>query len=301
LLAAILYFVLRRAAAVDWPSVGRALGSYGTENLAYAFAFALPAFIACATFDLFGRHATQHRLSVPHVMLISYTGYYFSLNLGALVGGLAFRYRLYVPYGFSPMTIGEIIALSVITNWSGYVLMAGAVLAYQPPDFPPQWGVSTAVMRGTGVALLAAAGAYIALCALRGGMRVRWKGSNLRLPTIRVAGLQILASMTNWAGIGAVISWLLPGEIGWMEVMPVLMISAIAGLWSHIPGGLGVTEAVFLELLGHRLPENEVLAAVLVFRALYYVAPFAVAIIGYLYLEATAKGKKGEAAVERGG
>jgi hypothetical protein len=71
--------------------------------------------------------------------------------------------------------------------------------------------------------------------------------------------------------------------------MPVLMMSAVAGIWSHIPSGLGVTEVVFLSLLGHLVPESRLLAAVLVFRITYYIVPFVLAALAYFYLEATTK------------
>lgn len=278
--------VVVQARDLDWAKVVDALLAFEPARIAAACAFLIPACAAVAFFDLIGRHATGHDLPVPRVMLISYTGYFFSLNLGALVGGLAFRYRLYMPYKLPAMTISQIIGLSVTTNWSGYVLIAGAVLAYQPPELPEGWGVSTAVMRGTGILLLAIAAAYLVLCAIRGGSCIRWKGSDFRLPTLRIAAIQIGLSILSWGSIGAIITTLLPDETSWFAVMPVLMISAIAGIWSHIPGGLGVIEAVFLALL-HRLPDTQVLAAILVYRAMYYLAPFAVAIAAYAWLETT--------------
>lgn len=288
LLALIGLLVFDRAREMDWGGVAAALESYRLTAVGAAFAIGLPAFVACACFDLIGRHATGHGLAVRRVMLISFTGYYFSLNLGALIGGLAFRYRLYVPYGLPAMTISQIIGMSVLTNWSGYVLVAGAVLVYQPPDLPPGWSIGAAPMRVLGGALLAIAAGYFAVCAVRGGTRVQWKGSVLRLPTVGVAAVQVALSIVSWGGIGAVIAWLLPGDAGWLAVMPVLMISAIAGIWSHIPSGLGVIEVVFLALLGHRVAESELLAGLLVFRAVYYLVPFALAIVAYAYLEATA-------------
>src|SRR5690606_287836 len=92
--------------------------------------------------------------------------------------------------------------------------------------------------------------------------------------------------------IGAVITWLLQGEVSWFAVMPVLMMSAIAGIWSHVPSGLGVTEVVFLSLLGHLIPESRLLAAVLVFRIVYYIVPFVLAVVTYFCLEATARNSR---------
>jgi uncharacterized membrane protein YbhN (UPF0104 family) len=288
----IVALVVDKGREMDWPEVLAALRSFDVQTIALAFLLAVPAYLACAGFDLVGRHATGHGLTILRTALISYTGYFFSLNLGALIGGLAFRYRLYMPYGLAGMTISQVIGLSVVTNWSGYVLIAGGVLAYQPPGLPPGWHVGAPLLRIAGVVLLLVAAAYIALCAARGGSTVTLKESAFRLPTIRIAAAQFALSAISWGSIGGIITWLLQGEVGWFTVMPVLMMSAIAGIWSHIPSGLGVTEVVFLSLLGHAVPESRLLAAVLAFRVVYYIIPFAIAALVYFYLEATAGGKK---------
>lgn len=284
--------VVSKAREMDWPQVLQAVKAYDLKTLVTAFAIAVPAYIACASFDLVGRHATGHSLSALRTAIISYTGYFFSLNLGALVGGLAFRYRLYMPYGLKTMTISQVIGLSIVTNWSGYVLIAGAVMAWQPPELPPGWDVSPSLLRGIGIFLLLLAAVYIALSIIKGGSSIRLKDSKFEIPTIGVTAIQIGLSLLSWGSIGAVITWLLQGEVSWFAVMPVLMMSAIAGIWSHVPSGLGVTEVVFVSLLGHLAPESRLLAAVLVFRIVYYIVPFVIAAVAYFYLEATAKGRK---------
>lgn len=290
IVAVAIFLVARGARHIDWADVLGALRNYDLATLAAALALVVPGQLACACFDLIGRHATRHGIPVPRVMLISFTGYNFSLNLGALIGGLAFRYRLYAPYGLAPMTIVQVIGLSVLTNWSGYMLIAGVLLAYAPPELPSDWGPGFTALRCIGIGLLVVTAAYLILCAAKGGIRVRWKGSALRLPTLRVASVQFALSIASWSVIGALIVWLLPGDIGWLTVMPILMMSAIAGVWSHIPGGLGIVEVVFVTLLGQSVGESEVLAALLVYRVLYYLVPFLVALAAYAYLETTARG-----------
>lgn len=272
---------------IRWAEVTAALARFDAARIAFAAAFALGACATVAMYDLIGRKATGHALPVPRVMLISFTGYFFSLNLGALVGGLAFRYRLYMPYGLAALTISHIIGLSVLTNWSGYVLIAGGVLAWQPPELPAGFAPGTGVLRAAGIALLAIAAAYFTWCLLRGGSRVRWKGSDIELPGPGIAALQFALSVASWSAIGGVITALLPDGISWFEVMPVLMVSAIAGIWSHVPGGLGVVEAVFLAMLGQRIGAGDLLASLLVYRLVYYLAPFAAAIAAYAFLEAS--------------
>src|SRR5437016_3774642 len=70
------------------------------------------------------------------------------------------------------------------------------------------------------------------------------------------------------------------------SVLAVLLLAAIAGVATHVPAGLGVLEAVFVACLAGTLPPVHVLAALLSYRALYYLVPLALASIGYVWVEA---------------
>jgi glycosyltransferase 2 family protein len=67
---------------------------------------------------------------------------------------------------------------------------------------------------------------------------------------------------------------------------------------THVPGGLGVLEAVYVAVLGARVPTASLLAALLAFRALYYVLPLAVAAALHLVLELGAR-RRAKGAVTR--
>jgi uncharacterized membrane protein YbhN (UPF0104 family) len=53
----------------------------------------------------------------------------------------------------------------------------------------------------------------------------------------------------------------------------------------HIPAGLGVTEAVFIALLSHRVPEHQLLGALLAYRAIFYLTPLLAGALLYLKVE----------------
>jgi uncharacterized membrane protein YbhN (UPF0104 family) len=286
-IAAVLGLVAHEAYELDWAEVANTLLSYPWHTIAVAFAIAVPGYVACASYDLVGRHCTGHGLPVARTIAISFVGYSFSLNLGAAVGGLGFRYRLYAPSDLPAWSIGQVIALSVLTNWSGYVLMAGLVFAFAPPTLPSGWIASEMLLRVGGVVLLGLCAAYLGFCTRKGGERIEVRGQELVVPSLAVAGVQLALSLVSWSAIAGVIAWLLPDGIGFFEVMPVVLISAIAGVLSHVPGGFGVIEFVFAALLGHAMSEPRLVAALLVFRATYYMAPFVIALATYAYLEAT--------------
>ncbi len=70
---------------------------------------------------------------------------------------------------------------------------------------------------------------------------------------------------------------------------------AIAGVVLHVPAGLGVFEAVFITLLGHRISDGQLLAALLGYRAVYYLGPLVVAAFLFLAMELRARRLKKKA------
>ena len=68
-----------------------------------------------------------------------------------------------------------------------------------------------------------------------------------------------------------------------------LLLAAIAGVLTHVPAGLGVLEAVFIATVGMQVRQAELLAALLAYRAVYYLVPLLWAVPGYVSMEAGAR------------
>ena len=75
--------------------------------------------------DLVGRRWTGHQLTRRRTWLLATSSYAFNLNLGALVGGIGLRYRLYHRQGVGSRITSRIIATSVAGNWLGYLALTG--------------------------------------------------------------------------------------------------------------------------------------------------------------------------------
>ncbi|WP_292449280.1 lysylphosphatidylglycerol synthase domain-containing protein [Methylibium sp.] len=287
--AAVAWLIYRNARNVDWREVGAVLLDYPNGTLWLAAAVAAASHAIYGTFDLLGRHWTGHGLAVRQVVPVTFVSYAFNLNLGSLVGGIAFRYRLYSRLGLDTDTTSRVLGLSLVTNWLGYLVLAGGVFALRVITPPDDWKFGATALQVLGFALLAAAAGYLALCAARAGHEYSVRGHRLVVPSLRMALLQLALSMANWAVIAGVIYVLLQFKLPYPLVLGVLLIAAVAGVVAHIPAGLGVLEAVFIALLGHRVPQGELLAALIAYRAIYYLAPMLAATALYLTLEARAK------------
>src|SRR5690606_12558984 len=90
----------------------------------------------------------------------------------------------------------------------------------------------------------------------------------------------------------ASLMWLLlPEDVAYPTVLGILLISSIAGAIAHIPAGLGVLETIFLALL-QEVPKGGVIAALIAYRALYYLLPLSLALVTYLLKEKRAKASR---------
>jgi uncharacterized membrane protein YbhN (UPF0104 family) len=278
LLALALTLLARQAREVDWPAVVDALRGQPRWRLGVAVGLAAASYALYSTFDLIARHETGHRLPVWRTMASAATSYATNLNLGSLIGGVALRLRLYTRAGLKLPTAGRIVVLAMLTNWSGYLLVAGSVLALRPPPVPEEWPIAPGALRAVGALMVALALAYAALCAWSPRRTLSFRGHVLSLPSGRSAVLQLVLSSANWALIGALVWWLLQQQVDYVLVLSVLLLAAVAGVVTHVPAGLGVLEAVFIATLGGRVPTPTLVAALLAYRACYYLLPLAFAL-----------------------
>ncbi|MDO8250067.1 MAG: lysylphosphatidylglycerol synthase domain-containing protein [Rhodoferax sp.] len=275
--------------AIEWGKVSATLANYPLPSLLGAVALALLSLTLYSTFDLLGRYYTGHTLRTPTVMRVTFISYVFNLNLGSLVGGVALRYRLYSRLGLNTGTITRVMSLSMLTNWTGYLLLAGVIFGFHAPALPPGWKIGSAGLQILGFMLLALSLSYLLLCAMSRERSFTLWGHELNLPSLRLAVLQVCMGAANWLLMGGVVFLLLQQKIGFLTVVGVLLVAAVAAIIARVPGGLGVLEAVFVVVLSHQLPKHEVLAALLAYRGIYYLAPLVLAAVLYLVAETRAK------------
>ncbi len=274
--------LVRYARTVDWPRVKDSVLQLPRPVLLQALGFAAVSHLVYSLMDLVGRNYTGHHLGKRQVMLVSFISYAFNLNLGSLVGGIGLRYRLYTNHDVRYGNITRIVTLALITNWIGYILLAGLVFTIAPLELPARWRLDSDDLQLVGVALLSVAVVYTGLCgwARRRSWNVR--GHEVELPTLRMAFAQFGISCTHWMMMAAVPWALLQGQVDYPTVLSVMLIAAMAGVMLHVPAGLGVTEAVFIALLSPRIPEHQLLGALLAFRALFYLMPLLAGALLYM-------------------
>ncbi|MBK5206041.1 MAG: UPF0104 family protein [Polaromonas sp.] len=287
--AGVAALLVSQARTIEWGQVLNSLENYPLTVVWGAVLLTLTSFALYSCFDLLGRRYTGHTVGAPTVMTVTFVSYAFNLNFGSLVGGIAFRFRLYSRLGLDNGVIARIMSLSIATNWMGYVLLGGLVFSLLPPTLPPDWNIDSAHLRFIGFALLAVAAGYLGVCAFSRQRTLHVRGHAIELPSLGLASLQLLMGAGNWLLMSGIIFVLLQHRIGFSAVVSVLLLSAVAGVITRIPAGLGVLEAVFVALLSYQMPRHELLAALVAYRLVYFLAPLGVAIVVFLIMEAKAR------------
>lgn len=291
---AVAALLVRYAMHIDWGEVLDALVSTPAPALLAAVVLAGSSHLLYSCFDLIGRRYTGHTLPARTVMAVSFISYVFNLCIGSIVGGVGFRYRLYSRLGLKMGVITRIVSMSMLTNWLGYKLLAGLLFLIHPLALPPGWHMGNHGLQWVGFVLVLISAGYIVACWRMGDHVWNWRGHELYLPPWRMAVLQMLISCLNWCLMAGVIYVLLGERIVYTDVLTVLLIGAIAGVFAHVPAGLGVFEFVFVALLSHLVPESRLIGALLGYRALYYIIPLGIGALMYLVMEVRAKKKRRE-------
>ncbi|MDH0623234.1 lysylphosphatidylglycerol synthase domain-containing protein [Pseudomonas chengduensis] len=294
---ALLYMLARN---LDWGEVRQALGDYSLQTLLVGALIACASYLVFGCYDLLGRHYSRHRLPARQVLPVAMVCYAFNLNFTTWIGGVAMRYRLYMRLGLSASTVTRILSLSLLTNWTGYMALAGVIFSLRLVQLPDNWGLGMTGLQLLGFALLGVVSAYVGICAFSRQRVWHLRERSITLPSLRMAVMQIVLGASNWSLMAALIYWLLPEGAAYTSVLGVLLISCMAAVVAHIPAGLGVLEAVFLALLQHQYSQASLIAALLAYRVLYYLLPLLLASATYLVLEKRAKTlrKRGEQGVE---
>ncbi|MFC3189962.1 lysylphosphatidylglycerol synthase transmembrane domain-containing protein [Pseudocitrobacter faecalis] len=289
-LVAVAVLLVLYARKIDWHEVWNVIRDYNRLALLGAVGLVIFNYLLYGCYDLLARVWCGHKLAKRQVMLVSFICYAFNLTLSTWVGGIGMRYRLYSRLGLKPGTITRIFSLSISTNWLGYLLLAGVMFTGGVIDLPPHWYINDTTLRLLGAVLLATVLIYLGFCAFAKKRQYSIKGQKLVLPTWKFALAQMAISSLNWMAMGATI-WLLMGQaVDYFFVLGVLLVSSVVAVIVHIPAGIGVLEAVFVALLAsEEVSSGTIIAALLVWRVLYYFIPLMLALVCYLGLESQAK------------
>lgn len=251
-------------------------------QLGLAIGCTLGAYLTIIGYDVVALRYIDERLAWRRLLLASFVSGAFSNALSIpLVGIGGARLRFYAAWGFSGAHVGQIVGFIGISSWMGLLLVSGTAFLFAPPAPPPGLAVDadvwTTLFRGLGAAFLAVVALVVGTCVAHASLRIR--GREVPLPRGDLALGQLTLGAGEWVLQGLLVYALLLGSEGltlawFMSAFWAAMFVAMLG---HIPAGLGILDSGMLLLLTPRIPQEELLAALILFRVIYHLGPLALA------------------------
>jgi uncharacterized membrane protein YbhN (UPF0104 family) len=105
------WLLVSHARSVDWQEVKSALLGYSPLKVGTAIFFAFGAYLVYSCYDLFGRHFIKAQPSRINTMTVAFISFAFNLNLGALIGSIGLRYRMYSRLGLGKAQKAHIVGM----------------------------------------------------------------------------------------------------------------------------------------------------------------------------------------------
>lgn len=278
LFALVLWLLHHELGEYHWHEVVTQVRAVPWTRLALAVALAVVSYVVLTGYDVLALRWIGRPLPYRQTAFASFVAYVVSHNIGpAFLGASAIRLRLYGAFGLSATDIGGVVVFTSLTFWMGFLPIAGVALLVEPLA---QSVVPMAASRVLGGVLLVAFVAYLTACALVRAP-LRWRTYAVRLPSLPMALGQVALSCADWISAAAVLWVVLPAGVApsFLGLLGAFVLAQLAGLLSHVPGGLGVFESSLLFLLGDAAAGPAVLASLVVYRVAYYLLPLAVGVL----------------------
>ncbi len=238
------------------------------------------AYAALVGYDVLALQFIGRRLPWRVVSLGGFLAYAFGNTIGAsVVSGGAVRYRIYSAVGLNAFEVATVSSYIGVALGVGLTLIGLAALAIHPGAVAGVLPLSEAVLRWSSLAIVVASvGVILWISWTNRSMRL-WK-LELRLPSPRNLGGQLAVTIVDVVAAAFTLWVLMPaGTPDFASFVAVYAIAMMVGILSHVPGGVGVFETVVISTLPPSVPVAEAAAALLLFRIIYYLLPFALGFV----------------------
>ena len=243
LLGVAAYVVHEVTKKYNYREVMQRLAEIPGHDMVAAVLLTLASYLVLTGYDVLGLAYVKRPLAYSRIALASFVGYVFSYNVGLSVfGGGAVRYRLYYGWGLSTPEIARIIGIAGLTFWLGVMTLAGTAFIVEPLSLPAILHLPFASSQPLGVILLIVVAAY-STWVLVWRRPIRIRTLVVKPPPPKLLAAQLVISVLDSAVAAGVLFALLPSStLTYPTFVAFFLLAVVAGLISHVPGGLGVFE-----------------------------------------------------------
>jgi glycosyltransferase 2 family protein len=265
---------------VNYDEVLAVVHSTDTGSIALALLLVAISYGSLTLYDVLALR-TIGRGDVPYriAALASFTSYPIAHGIGAVaLVSPVIRFRIYSSHGFGVVDVANICFLTGLTFWLGNLTALGFSLLHQPDAISLIDELPPLVNRVLAVALLAGVAGFL-VWSWWSPRRIGTQRWPVKLPSGPMVLLQIAIGLFDLGAAAMAMYVLIPAGagVGIFPTLAVFIAATLLGFASHAPAGLGVFDATILIGLGGD-DKEPLIAALLMFRVLYHLLPFVLAL-----------------------
>lgn len=273
----------RTLSAYQWPQIVEAVAAIPLQSVAGGIAFAMLSYFCLTWFDWLGLRYVGQPLRYRRAALASFTSLSIGHNIGfAGLSSGAIRYRFYKRWGLGLADVAKLVVFCGLTVGLGLSTVAGMALVISPDLASRFIGLSDSSFIAIGVSMLALVASYLALSGMTSS-RLRMGRWSIDVPSPKLALAQVIIGSLNFMFVAACLHQLIlaGADIGYFEVAGAYVVSNIASILSHVPGGVGVLETVLTILL----PGAHLIGVLVMFRVIYFLIPLTLGLLLLVFSE----------------
>ena len=269
------YMLYVQLSRYSWQDIKEALFSIPHHNLWMACLASLGGYVALSSYDYLALRYIKRKLAPWKWIFAGFIGFSVSNNAGhAIVSGGTIRYRLYTRWRFHATEIVRMVTFSGFTYLVAcfFLIIVGYFLT---PNHAFGAGSVSKVTTEV-VTLVSAIGLLIYFCAsLFYKKPIIIKEVEFDIPSFRMALAQVFIGaadilMASLVLYFALISFM---DISFDTFMGVFIIAQVLGVFSQVPGGLGVFEGLFMYIIPGDYNQATLFGALIAYRVIYYLLP----------------------------
>lgn len=273
LAAGMLWWQLRNYSLGD---IAHALLDIPFVNLVAACVACMLGYLALSLYDFLALNYVGGKVSWWKWMLAGMLGFAISNNAGhAVVSGGAIRYRLYTRWRIRG---GDILKMLTISGFT-YFLGAAAIVIISYFLVPHEL-FSDSIGANVGINMLfifclVTMLVYFATAMFFHKKSIKIGQIKFQIPSVKMAFTQTILGITDSVLAGLVLyCCLIPFvDIPFIVFIGLFAIAQSTGVFSQVPGGIGVFETVFLVALPDTVDKASIFGALMAYRIIYYVLP----------------------------
>ena len=275
------YMLYRQLGKYSWHDIESALYSIPSYNLGMACLASIGGYIALSSYDYLALRYVKRKLAAWKWIFAGFIGFSVSNNAGhAIVSGGSIRYRLYTRWRFHGGEIVRMVTFSGFTYLVAcfFLIIVGYIIT--PSHAFGAGSVSRLTTEIVTLCSVLGLGIYLGLSAFYRKPLII-KGVVFEMPSFKMALAQVFIGAADILMASLVLYFsLLPFvDISFNTFIGVFIIAQVLGVFSQVPGGLGVFEGLFMYIIPGEHNQASLFGALIAYRVIYYLLPMVISAI----------------------